>query len=171
MIRYAERKIDRLLDGALLDHSPLSSEFESIQFESEWSFPWSFTGKKKTTQTNGVSRGSTPASPSHPSRPPSPPASQNATSPPRFASLRQSITRTRASSATTPLQAMFTDSTLPTQSPHDITSFMTALHTLMVLSGINPALIVQFWSQIMYWAACKQPSDAWPPLLMQLSFR
>ncbi|EMD41976.1 hypothetical protein CERSUDRAFT_102361 [Gelatoporia subvermispora B] len=157
IIRYAERKIDRLLDGSLLEHSPLSSEFESIQFESDWTFPWSFSGKKKTAQANGHSRGSTPASPSHPSRPPSPPVSQNATSPPRFASLRQSFARTRASSVATPLQAMFTDPGTPnaTQTPQNITSFMTALHTLMALSGINPALIVQFWSQIMYWAACE----------------
>ncbi|OCH94762.1 hypothetical protein OBBRIDRAFT_845272 [Obba rivulosa] len=157
MIRYAERKIDRLLDGALLDHSPLSSEFESIQFESDWSFPWTFAGKKKVAQTNGVSKGSTPVSPSHPSRPPSPPLLQNSASPPRFASLRQSFARTRASSATTPLQAIFTDPIAPnaSQSPQDITSFMTAIHTLMVMSGINPALIVQFWSQIMYWAACE----------------
>ncbi len=48
IIRFAERRIDALLDAALLDYSPLSSEFESIQFESEWSFLRTFgAGKKK----------------------------------------------------------------------------------------------------------------------------
>lgn len=32
---------------------------------------------------------------------------------------------------------------------------MTALHTLLTLAGVNPALIVQFWSQVMYWTACE----------------
>jgi hypothetical protein len=25
----------------------------------------------------------------------------------------------------------------------------------LTLSGINPAFITQFWSQVMYWTACK----------------
>ncbi|GAW06078.1 Dilute domain-containing protein [Lentinula edodes] len=74
IIRLAERKIDELLDTALLDYSSLGSEFESVQFESEqWSFLRPFTGKKKAvpppTSTNSTIRG--PPSPL-PIRPPSP---------------------------------------------------------------------------------------------------
>ena len=29
---------------------------------------------------------------------------------------------------------------------------------LLTLAGINPALITQIYSQVMYWMACKQPS-------------
>lgn len=32
---------------------------------------------------------------------------------------------------------------------------MVALHTLLTLSGVNPVLVVQLWSQVMYWTACK----------------
>ncbi|KAI0931856.1 hypothetical protein AcW1_000858 [Taiwanofungus camphoratus] len=162
IIRYAERKIDQLLDAALLEYSPLSNEFDSIQFESEWSFLRSFGNKKKAANANGATvRSGTPSSPNLPSRPPSPSIAQVSTSPTNqrsFASLRQTLARGRAPSGTTPLQALFVDpvpSVPPPPSPKDITSFMTALHTLLTLSGINPALIIQLWSQVMYWTACE----------------
>ncbi|EIW64338.1 uncharacterized protein TRAVEDRAFT_68170 [Trametes versicolor FP-101664 SS1] len=161
IIRFAERRIDSLLDAALLDYSPLSSEFESIQFESEWSFLRSFgAGKKKAngaaSSANTV-RGAPPLSPTQASRPPSPPPS--GTSPPNagtFASFRQTLSRARAPSSATPLQSLFSDPLHPPPtSPKDMISFMTALHTLLILSGINPALVTQFWSQVMYWTACE----------------
>ncbi|OBZ79434.1 Dilute domain-containing protein C25B8.08 [Grifola frondosa] len=157
VIRFAERRIDKLLDAALLDYSPLSSEFDTIQFESEWSFLRSFGGKKKATNTNGLSatvRNGAPPSPNHISRPPSPQSSpSNARG---FASLRQTFTRARASSVATPIQSLFPDGPQPpTTSPKDVISFMTALHTLLTWSGINPALTTQFWSQVMFWTACE----------------
>lgn len=160
IIRFAERKIDQLLDAALLDYSPLSTEFESIQFESEWSFLRSFgTGKKKPVTPTGPSR--TPSSPpgNGVSRPPSPvPSSTSPANQRGFASLRQTFARSRAPSNTASLQSLFADSTTaapPGHSPKDITSFITALHTLLSVSGINPALIIQLWSQVMYWTACE----------------
>ncbi|PCH33875.1 hypothetical protein WOLCODRAFT_135367 [Wolfiporia cocos MD-104 SS10] len=163
IIRLAERKIDKLLDAALLEYTPLSTEFESIQFESEWSFLRPFTSKKKAvTPSNATSRTNTPASPPpNASRPPSPPPANSTSSSNSgsFATLRQTFTRARAPSATVPLQALFSESVAkdgpPPPSPKDITSFITALHTLFTLSGINPALIVQLWSQVMYWTACE----------------
>ncbi|KAG8781110.1 hypothetical protein FRC15_009036 [Serendipita sp. 397] len=40
-------------------------------------------------------------------------------------------------------------------SPGDLTDLLTALHTFMSLSGINPVLIIQTFSQVMYWTACE----------------
>ena len=157
VIRFAERRIDQLLDAAMLDYSPASSEFDSIQFEGEWSFLRSFGSKKKANGTSSSStpRGNPPMSPTQVSRPPSP---QPAISPQNarggFASLRQTFTRNRGGSTATPLQSLF-DPQQPTTSPKDIISFMTALHTLLTLSGINPAIIIQFWSQVMYWTSSK----------------
>ncbi|KDQ63484.1 hypothetical protein JAAARDRAFT_119045 [Jaapia argillacea MUCL 33604] len=156
IIRFAEQRIDQLLDSALLDYSPLSSEFESIQFESEWSFLRSFgTKKKNTTATVTPSTSGTPlrngvAPPSTtPSRPPSPPPQTHSRS---FSSFAQSLSRARG--PPTPLQALFQDiSTSPTMA--DVTGFLSALHTLLTLAGVNPALITQLWSQIMYWTACE----------------
>lgn len=159
VIRFAERKIDQLLDTALLDYSPLSSEFDSIQFEGEWSLFRSFaSGKKKAngTASTPTSKGGVPMSPTQVSRPPSP-TPQPSTSPNTrgFASFRQTLTRARGASSATPLQSLFAESQPPPTSPKDIISFMTALHSLLILAGVNPALIVQFWSQVMYWTACE----------------
>ncbi|KAI0033413.1 DIL domain-containing protein [Vararia minispora EC-137] len=155
IIRYIERRIDSLIETAILDHAPLPTEFEDVQFESEWSFLRSF-GKKKTATPASVMRVATPSSPPSPSRPITPPASTGSAR--NFASIRNTFSRSRAQSATTPLQSLFAD-TVPPQSagpnPSDITSFFDALQTLFTLSGINPALITQLWSQVFYWIACE----------------
>ncbi|KAJ3549652.1 hypothetical protein NM688_g5158 [Phlebia brevispora] len=160
IIRFAERRIDGLLDAALLDYSPLSSEFDSVQFESEWSILRTFqaSSKKKPTplqNSNSLAPGSPTiksntgtVSPSGTSRPSSPPPS---VTPTKFASLRQTFSRARASSTVSSPQVQ----TPPPPSPNNVTTFMTALQTLLVLSDINPALITQLWSQVFYWAACE----------------
>jgi hypothetical protein len=35
-----------------------------------------------------------------------------------------------------------------------LTSFLTALHSFLVMSDVNPALITQLWSQVFYWTGC-----------------
>lgn len=162
IIRFAERKIDELMDTALLDYSPLASEFESVQFESEqWSFFRSFGAKKKGGPSNinlGTSsaRNSIPSAPTSPLMRPTSPTSATATitsssSSRGFQSLRHTIGRGRAGSST-PLHLLFAESQ-STPTPESITAFLTALHTLLVLSGVNPALSTQLWSQVMYWTS------------------
>ena len=157
VIRYVERRIDQLLDPAILDHSPLPAEFEGIQFESEWSFLRSLTPKKKPTSNPAVAqslKNGIISSPSLPARsspiPSSPPSSHRG-----FASLKQSLSKSRG--ASTPLQSIFND--LPSQetkpNPTSITFAFDALQTFLILSGTNPALITQMWSQVFYWIACK----------------
>ncbi|THV07697.1 hypothetical protein K435DRAFT_825490 [Dendrothele bispora CBS 962.96] len=158
IIRLAERKIDELLDSALLDYQSLGPEFDSIQFESEWTFLRSLTGKKKTatmTPNSTVRASGLVAHPPPPSpgRPPSP-ASISSSSSMSFSSFKQSFSRNRASSSVTPLQSMFSDAP-STPSPSELTTYLTAFHTLLTLSEINPALITQLWSQVMYWTSCE----------------
>ncbi|KAJ7932480.1 DIL domain-containing protein [Mycena leptocephala] len=153
IIRFAERRIDQLLDAALLDYSPLASEFDSVQFESEWSFLRSFTGKKKAPATLAATARIPPTPPS-PNGLPASPAGLSTSTSRGFSSLKQSFSRARASSAATPLQSLFSDGPPPT-SPADITSFLTALHTLLTLSDVNPALTTQLWSQVLYWTSCE----------------
>ncbi|KAG1881575.1 DIL domain-containing protein [Suillus tomentosus] len=158
IIRYAERRIDQLLDAAILDSSLVASGFESVQFESEWSFLRPFSAKKKSTTNtpnHGTPKNSTPSSPPFlPSRPPSPspmllgPAPVTAKG---LSSLRQTLSR-----AKTPSTAFNTHSDVPqTTGLRDMTSFLTALHTLLTLSDVNPVLMIQFWSQVMYWTSCE----------------
>ncbi|KIK70898.1 hypothetical protein GYMLUDRAFT_32974 [Collybiopsis luxurians FD-317 M1] len=150
IIRLAERKIDELLDSALLDYQSLGSEFESVQFESEqWSFLRPFTGKRKSVQPPASAQSTIRGPPSPlPLRPPSPSPSVSS-----FSSIRQTFSRARSSS-TTPLHSLFTEDS-KTPSPTALTSYLTALHTFLTLSDINPALVTQLWSQVMYWTSCE----------------
>ncbi|KAF9044627.1 hypothetical protein BDZ89DRAFT_1059099 [Hymenopellis radicata] len=156
VIRFAERRVDQLLDPALLDYSALGSDFESVQFESEWSILRPFTGKKKPTPAATNTLRAPPSSPPSPGRPASPTPTQATISPSAskaFSSLRQSIARGRSgSTAQTPLHSLFP---APPPCPDDLVAFLTALHTLLTLSDINPALITQLWSQVMYWTSCE----------------
>jgi hypothetical protein len=153
IIRFAERRIDGLLDATLLDYSPVPAELEAIQFESEWSFLRPFSNKKKAPPTAPLVTpritSSSSANSSHPSSPP-PTATMSASS--GFQSFRHSISRaaSRQSGSTTPLQSLFPEAG---PSPADITTFLTALQVLFTISGINPALITQLWSQVFYWTA------------------
>src|SRR5882762_4191396 len=159
IIRFAERRIDQVLDAALLDYSALSSEFESVQFESDWSFLRPF-GNKKKSSSNTVSASSTPlrnggpSSPNQQIQPPSPSIQPATASPKAFSSLRQTFLA-RTSPSTTPLHSIFSDPP-PIPSPRDVTSFVTALHTLLTLAEINPVMITQLWSQVMFWTSCEQ---------------
>lgn len=144
-----------MLDAALLEYSPLSSEFDSVQFESEWSILRTFQSSRKkapppiATSSPGspIPKSSTTGtlSADH-SRPPTPPSTAA-----KFATLRQTLGRGRGMSGT--LNNNLADDT-PSSSPKTITSFMTAMHTLFTIADLNPALVVQLWSQVMYWAAC-----------------
>jgi hypothetical protein len=156
VLRFVERRIDQLLNAAILDHSPLPSEFDGIQFESEWSILRSLTPKRKPVPGPTVPqliKNGIPSSPSLPSRstspvPTSPPHSHRS-----FASLTQSLSRSRG----TPIQSMFQEPSRP--NPSDVTSVFDALQTFLILSGTNPALITQMWSQVFYWIACEVSSN------------
>ena len=154
IIRFAERRIDQLLDDTILTYAPLGSESETIQFESEWSFLRPFSGKRKGGHSSPGSRSNAPSSPSTPHLPISP-SKSHATVPSSaskgLSSLRQTLSRARGQSS--PLSSLFQDS--PHPSPLVLISFMTSLHTLLVLSNINPVIIAQLWSQVMYWTSCR----------------
>lgn len=146
VIRFAERKIDQLLDAAVLENALLTTD--AVQFESEWSFLRPFSAKKRPpAPPNTPIRNGLPPSPQFlPTRPPSPSThlvNSSPATPKPPSSLRQTLSRAR-----TP---MSTDGT--TSGLQDLLSFLTALHVLLTLSDINPVLIIQFWSQVMYWTS------------------
>lgn len=153
IIRFIEKRIDQLFDAALLDFSSAKSDIDSVQFESDWSFLRPFSGKKKPQQQPAP-----PSPPSSPGRPVSPTpnsTSVTTTASKSFSSLRKSF-HARTSSSSTPLSSLFPDS--PQHTPHDLTTFLTAVHTLLILSQVNPSITLQIWSQVMYWTSCKYPS-------------
>lgn len=136
-----------------------------MKFESEWSIFRPFVTKKKPPTT--PSKRDPPSPPFESSSP----LSSAAATPSKSLqqSIRNTLSRGRNGSATTPLQAIFPDSP-PTPTPRDITSHLTALHALLTLSGINPALITQFWSQVMYWTACEFQIRLYATLALRSGF-
>lgn len=158
IIRFAERRIDELLDNALLDYAPQGSESETVQFESEWNFLRPFT-KKKAPSPIAVAQAqghrSHLPSPEPTTLPITPSRSRQSLTPttPKFSSLKHTIARAQATAAGKPPPNA---STHPT--PHDLTSFLTALQTLLVFADINPMFTTQLWSQVFYWTSCKSES-------------
>lgn len=167
ILRCCEKRVQPLLVPALLDHSSLTAEFESIQFESDWSFFRSLTPKRKPQSISGSSsifsntaESLTPSKSSTinngritPSRHPSPSPSAKA-----FSSLRQTI----GSNGHTPLANVFPQAANPNgnntstgPSPSSVTAVLSSLHALLRLYSINPSIIVQAFSQIYYWIACE----------------
>lgn len=173
LVRVTERRIDKLIDSALLEHSPLASELETVQFESEWSlFRSPFSSKKKMStltpsSTSNSVKSVKPSSPLSPSRPSSPMQPQSASlsaslgpSTPKagFSSLRQSFNRARGSASMSSLQSFLADGPSEVNSLAELTAFLSALQMLLTEAGINPALITQIWSQVMYWTSCESAS-------------
>ncbi|CAA7258656.1 unnamed protein product [Cyclocybe aegerita] len=157
IIRFAERRIDQLLDTAILSYTPVPSQLDAVQFESDWSFLRPFTSKKKGPPPPSLGRPAVPPSPKSPQRPLSPSESQTtipSSTSRGFSSLRQTINRARSQSSAPPLSSIFQDQP-PQPIPADLISFLASLHTLLILSDVNPAIITQLWSQVMYWTSCE----------------
>lgn len=160
IIRFAERRIDELLDSALLDYAPQGSDSETVQFESEWNFLRPFT-KKKAPAPIGVGQlRSHYPSPEPTARPITPSRSRQSFTPttPKFSSLKQTIARAQATAAGKP-----PPNATPHPTPYDLTSFLTALQTLLVFADINPLFTTQLWSQVFYWTSCKSGLSPTPP--------
>ncbi|KAF9535373.1 DIL domain-containing protein [Crepidotus variabilis] len=158
IIRFAERRIDQLLDTSILSYTHIPAELDAVQFESEWSFLRPFASKRKTTPTSPQKPVTMPASPTSPNRPLSPTLSQSSISSATsrgLGSLRDTIGRSRGGASAPSLAAIFQEPNATAPSPLDLTSFLTSLHLLLVFSDINPAIITQLWSQVMYWTSCE----------------
>ncbi|CAE7213731.1 unnamed protein product [Rhizoctonia solani] len=179
VVRGIEQNIDEKIDTCLIDHAPLASEFESIQFEGEWSFFKSLTPKKRQPpppsynlfgQSNGDAVQITPqGSPKPEAKTESLGLGVPSPSVKGF-SLRNTLTRKQAASAVTGLNGSSnSDSGAPGNrasmdvappvftgpQPTDIVALLSGAHTLLTLYGVNPTLTVQLFSQVLSWAACE----------------
>lgn len=132
IVRDAERRIDRVLDAAILDHEPLPG-FEDIAFEDEWAstrFVKKLTGRAKKgagmrTSTSAMSLFSDTGSVS------SADGLGGAGSPGRNRSTSTGNT------------------------PKDVTDILTATLYVMQLYELPPAIVIQAVSQLFYWLACE----------------
>lgn len=162
LIRDVERRLNRLIEPAMLDYESLPL-FEDIRFEGEWGFMKSLTGSVKGAVANGTSSTTSPArnrlsqmfvkrdqlsgspSSSNPSR-----MAQSSS----IGHLSSFLPRSPKSQAKD-LEELSTEASaadlLARPTPRTITSLLTsALHVLQ-LYEVNPAMIIQAFSQVFYW--------------------
>lgn len=175
IVRGIEQNIDEMIDTCFIDHAPLANEFESIQFEGEWSFFKSLTPKKRTAPPPAFalfSQANGDVAPFTPNGSPKPESASDApgpnASPSKRFSLRDTLTRKHANSITSSgsMNVGMTESNSANRlsldvappvitgpKPSDVTALLGAAHTLLTLYSVNPTLIVQLFSQVLSWVA------------------
>ena len=174
IIRVAERRIDAVLDGALLDHETLS-DFDDVRFEGDWNIFKSIAARKKRDlgpKSSQIFANGAVA----PSAPPVNDFGGAPSSPSYFGSLRENVAiglpfKSRQQSATSDtedlvnLRSVSIDSAATISagdqaataesdtSPRRITEILSAVLLIMQLYEVNPAFIIQDFSQIFFWIA------------------
>ncbi|WWD19847.1 hypothetical protein CI109_104314 [Kwoniella shandongensis] len=159
VIRVAERRIDAVLEGAILDYETLE-DFNDVKFEGEWSLFRSLAPKKKR-EVPKASSIFVHASPGGASNDLS--TSPSGGSPFRTPARNQSLGDLHLS-ATTP-RSISRDSNVSGQSlvsavelemsPARMTDILSGVLLILQLYEVNPAIVVQAFSQIFFWISCE----------------
>ncbi|GAA5820324.1 hypothetical protein JCM3770_004047 [Rhodotorula araucariae] len=141
IIRDAERRIDRVLEAAILEHEALPG-FEDVAFEDEWAstrFVKKLTGRAKKggirTSTSARSLFADAGSSSAASLGLGGPAADTGASPPRL-----------VSASTVPVNEA---------TPRSITALLSSTLFVLQTYEIPPAIIIQAFSQLFYWIAAE----------------
>lgn len=174
IIRDAERRVDKVLDAAMLDHEAIEGVGE-VRFEGEWKFMKTLAGSVKGGMTSspssraglsqifGGGRKDDSAMTNNDSPALSPPPSMmgNARSGLPFGSatvgpstFRNNLGESSPRKGLTQ-QAVTASDLLSTPTPRTITSLLTSTLQLLQFYEINPAIIIQALSQIFYWVGCE----------------
>jgi hypothetical protein len=174
IIRVAERRIDALLDAALLDYETLE-DFDDVRFEGEWTLFKSFGGKRRPVVPKAsqiFANGGIPGSNG---------SGDNTTSSPSFlGSLRENVSAastlkslaSRASIqdlrdlhaprstsmdslATIAANGTLTGHDSPVISPRQITDILSGVLLVLQLYEVNPVVTIQVFSQVFFWISCE----------------
>lgn len=170
-IRDVEKRLDKVLDAAMLDHEALSG-YSDIRFEGEWRFVKALTNRSKKDSPFASITGSPSSRPSVLGLFGSPDRSAQQGSPQHTPSHKDTLQepastgRIRAPLMPAVLRAsMFSSQPTPSQqpiiqpqeepSPKLVTTILSS--TLFILQSYDyaghPAIIVQAFSQLLYWIA------------------
>ncbi|GAA5937900.1 hypothetical protein JCM3775_002391 [Rhodotorula graminis] len=143
VIRDAERRIDRVLEAAMLEHEALAG-FEDVAFEDEWAstrFVKKLTGRAKKgsmrNSTSAMSLFSDSGASTSSSIGLGPPGvgGDVGASPPRL-----------VSASTVPVNEA---------TPRSVTALLSSTLFILQAYEIPPAIIVQAFSQLFYWISCE----------------
>ncbi|WVF67327.1 hypothetical protein IAT40_002078 [Kwoniella sp. CBS 6097] len=164
VIRVAERRIDTVLDAAVLDYETLD-DFNDVRYEGEWSLFRSFAPKKKRETPRAASIFNPSPGPASAftdtSASPSPVGGSPFRTPARHQSmsdLRLGATP-RSISHESNISATSAQSTTPAveleMSPARITDILSGVLLILQLYEVNPAIVVQAFSQTFFWISCE----------------
>ncbi|GAA6041719.1 hypothetical protein JCM8097_003099 [Rhodosporidiobolus ruineniae] len=150
VIRDAERRIDRVLEAALLEHEPLPG-FEDVAFEDEWAstrFVKKLTGrgKKSGMRTSQSARSLFSAA-----------GASGSADDPSFPSSSSPAGLGIDGASPPPRQRHVSASQIPVAdaTPRSITALLSSTLFVLQLYEIPPAIVVQAFSQLFYWIACE----------------
>ncbi|GAA5957255.1 hypothetical protein JCM3765_000405 [Sporobolomyces pararoseus] len=140
VIRDAERRIDRVLEAAMLEHEPLAG-FEDVAFEGEWGtsrFVKKLTGRGRKASNNIRS-------------------STSAMSLFSVASGGDGDTSFDSVGSTASPSRIVSSSFLPPTeaTPASITALLSSTLFILQIYQIPPSIIVQAFSQLFYWISCE----------------
>ncbi|KAK4688691.1 hypothetical protein P7C73_g1422, partial [Tremellales sp. Uapishka_1] len=148
VIRVAERRIDQILDVAILEYEILE-DFDDVRFEGEWSIFRSFAGKKKKERETILPRPQ--SSVFNPGglddSPPSVPRLNKHQS---MMDLKSS-----PSSLSESAESLHSDAGASLVGPKSITDILSGVLLVLQIYQVNPAIIVQAFSQIFFWISCE----------------
>lgn len=156
-----ERRIDLLLDSAFLDHETLE-EVSDVRFEGEWNlFGRPLTLKKKRDAipragsifANGNGPPEISSSPSASSIFGSIKDNSPFKTPGRPQSMQDIKSKTpRIGNPDTPSTPLVGDNAIQ---PSRVTDILSSVLLVMQLYELNPAIIVQVFSQVLFWVSCE----------------
>jgi hypothetical protein len=157
-----ERKIDTLLDAALLDYEPLE-DFDDIRFEGEWALFRTFAKTKQRTilpkasavfaSVNGSVNPDGSSSPGLLGSLREKMENSPFRTPNRHQSLQdlRGTARADATSDRTPVGPLAKSLI----SPKSITDVMSGVLVVLQLYEVNPAIVIQAFSQVFFWISCE----------------
>ncbi|GAA5856383.1 hypothetical protein JCM8547_008716 [Rhodosporidiobolus lusitaniae] len=161
VIRDAERRIDRLLESALLEHEALPG-FEDVAFEDEWAstrFVKKLTGRGKKagmkTSTSARSLFAAASGSDGPSLDAGGGGGGGSSGPGGIGLGR--VGSGMGSTPPPPRQRLVSASQIPVAeaTPRSITALLSSTLFVLQLYEIPPSIVVQAFSQLFYWIACE----------------
>jgi hypothetical protein len=149
VVRDAERRIDRILDQAMLNHEAVPG-FEDVRFEDQWRIVSAVTSRMKRE-----SRKPSVMSIFSSSMPPASPDSTNKSESGSPLAVRRGKSLVNLRGSPSPSPARGGAAVTTAVSPRTIAGLLSS--TLFVLQSyeIHPCVIVQAFSQIFYWLGCE----------------
>lgn len=147
----AERRIEKILEQAMLDHDTIAG-LDEVKFQSDWAFLWRGSMSKASSKNNAAKRASSPLSPNLTSTSTFAGSAANPTSGTSTPSPPRPLTRT-SSSSMIPLSNRPPSPRQRRISPRTITTMLSSLLFVMQTYDIHPDFIHYVLAQLLYYVS------------------